>query len=358
MQNRLIIVFIIILLSGFCITINAQIKIREINQQKEKFYKNKEIKLDSTRNITIYPDIQRSSQYIGSKILFCPLSENSSAYGKCNDLYYYSGTNIEFVLTLNNEVARYKINSEILNIDSILVYYDKYDRKKSCYILSDSNKNRYLWNTSSLKIGTRDVLLIPYLNYVSQKYTGVKYTPNKNLRNTESQYMYDLTNIDTGEDETSIKNGEVFICTGVEFMKANYTTPLLNPFLILRSNNTTIRVSFMNKLIGTLFDNTTGFRPNIQKDFISIKDLNLHKVQQEKQISYLKNKYGETAYNLISNKKVKIGMTKEACLESWGKPIHINNTINSQGTWEQWVYNSGNYLYFKNGILESIQNIQ
>lgn len=54
---------------------------------------------------------------------------------------------------------------------------------------------------------------------------------------------------------------------------------------------------------------------------------------------------------------VSIGMTKEDVLaSSWGKPIRINTTTNKWGVSEQWVYGGGNYLYFQNGILESIRN--
>jgi hypothetical protein len=55
---------------------------------------------------------------------------------------------------------------------------------------------------------------------------------------------------------------------------------------------------------------------------------------------------------------VKIGMTKKQVIEnsSWGKPISINKTKNRYGVNEQWVYGDNNYLYFNNGVLESIQN--
>jgi hypothetical protein len=53
---------------------------------------------------------------------------------------------------------------------------------------------------------------------------------------------------------------------------------------------------------------------------------------------------------------VSIGMTKEDVLaSSWGKPDSVNTSIYSFGTHEQWVYGLGNYLYFKNGVLSSIQ---
>lgn len=54
---------------------------------------------------------------------------------------------------------------------------------------------------------------------------------------------------------------------------------------------------------------------------------------------------------------VSIGMSAErVLLSSWGKPEKINRTTNKFGESEQWVYGSGNYLYFRNGVLDSIQN--
>ena len=52
----------------------------------------------------------------------------------------------------------------------------------------------------------------------------------------------------------------------------------------------------------------------------------------------------------------RIGMTKgDVLASSWGKPSSVNTTINASGSREQWVYGDGYYLYFTNGVLESIQ---
>ncbi|MFD4706106.1 hypothetical protein ACFWM3_14730 [Gottfriedia sp. NPDC058432] len=52
----------------------------------------------------------------------------------------------------------------------------------------------------------------------------------------------------------------------------------------------------------------------------------------------------------------KIGMTKEKVIQlSWGKPYDINKTTNAYGVTEQWVYDGNKYLYFQDGILETIQ---
>lgn len=53
---------------------------------------------------------------------------------------------------------------------------------------------------------------------------------------------------------------------------------------------------------------------------------------------------------------VNLGMTDQDVLDSsWGKPRKINRTTNAYGVSEQWVYDGG-YLYFKDGVLTSVQN--
>jgi hypothetical protein len=60
------------------------------------------------------------------------------------------------------------------------------------------------------------------------------------------------------------------------------------------------------------------------------------------------------------NKKIfvpTIGMTKEEVLERlvWGKPDRINTTVTEYGKTEQWVYDSGMYIYFEDGVVTGIQ---
>jgi hypothetical protein len=56
---------------------------------------------------------------------------------------------------------------------------------------------------------------------------------------------------------------------------------------------------------------------------------------------------------------VKIGLTALEVTEGtrWGHPSHVNRTITAAGTREQWVYeHPRGYLYFRNGVLEAIQD--
>lgn len=58
----------------------------------------------------------------------------------------------------------------------------------------------------------------------------------------------------------------------------------------------------------------------------------------------------ETEY--VVSGEVHIGMEKELCELSWGKPDNINKTTYSFGVKEQWVYREKNaYLYFEDGKL-------
>ena len=58
----------------------------------------------------------------------------------------------------------------------------------------------------------------------------------------------------------------------------------------------------------------------------------------------------------ILKRRIDIGYTKDQCRFAWGAPERINRTTNIYGVSEQWCYGSGNYLYFDDGILTTIQN--
>lgn len=77
----------------------------------------------------------------------------------------------------------------------------------------------------------------------------------------------------------------------------------------------------------------------------------------KRQIAAAERKEQEADRKQKRSQGVRLGMTKEDVLaSSWGRPEKINTTTNVYGTHEQWVYGGGNYLYFENGVLTSIQN--
>jgi len=78
--------------------------------------------------------------------------------------------------------------------------------------------------------------------------------------------------------------------------------------------------------------------------------------QKELKQKYKKYKWSKKTWDCIFKGEVYIGMTKLQATLSWGEPKRVNRTSGSYGVHEQWVYEGRNYLYFKNGILETIQD--
>jgi len=59
--------------------------------------------------------------------------------------------------------------------------------------------------------------------------------------------------------------------------------------------------------------------------------------------------------NTIGEKKISIGMTRDQVIAAWGRPQRINTSTHSWGTHEQWVYDMTNFVYFRNDVMESLQ---
>lgn len=71
-------------------------------------------------------------------------------------------------------------------------------------------------------------------------------------------------------------------------------------------------------------------------------------------------KWSTAVWNNIKQRKAVIGMNKEMVAMAIGKPTTINTSQYAWGAFEQWVYPTStkyrsDYVYFKNGILSSIQ---
>lgn len=63
----------------------------------------------------------------------------------------------------------------------------------------------------------------------------------------------------------------------------------------------------------------------------------------------------------ILRRQIHVGMTMDQVKRAWGPPSSINRTLTSRSIREQWVYHPfgeahGNYVYFVDGIVTTIQN--
>lgn len=83
------------------------------------------------------------------------------------------------------------------------------------------------------------------------------------------------------------------------------------------------------------------------------------KKRQANKLQELLKKYPKEIADKILKKEIWIGMTREMCIDSWGKPEDINRTITTSTSSEQWVYDRWQgriYLYFSDGKLSGYQD--
>ena len=84
--------------------------------------------------------------------------------------------------------------------------------------------------------------------------------------------------------------------------------------------------------------------------------MNEIKAEQEKLAleKELTKKYGSTNAKAIINGHVLLGMTKEMCYLSWGQPYTVNKSTSHGIVTEKWVYDTLQFLVFKNGKVTMI----
>jgi hypothetical protein len=107
-----------------------------------------------------------------------------------------------------------------------------------------------------------------------------------------------------------------------------------------------------------IFDNTEGFmyrkHATIDKVPAEIKpELQQNNPPQDQpadRLSYLQKKYGpEMAARLYAGKIWK-GMTSQMVQDSWGTPLQVNSSVNTNPVRYEWVYKSSS-LYIENNTL-------
>lgn len=79
---------------------------------------------------------------------------------------------------------------------------------------------------------------------------------------------------------------------------------------------------------------------------LATKDLNIPRLMTKEEAEAYRIKFGNENWTVILEEKVRVGMTEEMVLLSWGAPEKVNRS----STGDQWVY-KGQFLYFTAGKL-------
>lgn len=207
------------------------------------------------------------------------------------------------------------------------------------------------WNTSSYHDDPA-MVLVPYW-VKQQQLKGKKFVTQRTF--TEKVDTH------TGEIYT-IRPFETWECIDVAFVNTSKDY-LVHLYYFLRNGDK--EVTFENREINDeqcfiteekyLFLEAEKQR---RKEEIERERLEHERMAKEEKIKHEKTMieiYGTKLGSYINNNQVVIGMTTKMCEESWGRPINVYTTYLQNQIYEQWVYDMGTYLYFKNGILTAIQ---
>lgn len=241
--------------------------------------------------------------------------------------------------------------------DVISVTYGKYSPK---FTLIETSSKDTIFFTSMNGFDNDNWVVQGYYEKAKQDYVGKTFILNNNGFRGDA-----LLSKETGRIIPDIPKGTEFLCTGIS-VKADggyYERGPERSNVILLFNNKDYGdcYLFLDKSFGGQRDRRTLDLFLTKEDYQ--KELALKEQQakerklalQKRQAAMIK-KYGKYYGTLISQGKVKIGMTREMCRQAWGEPDDINTTTGSFGKYEQWVYGYNSYLYFENGKLTTIQN--
>lgn len=267
--------------------------------------------------ITFYDHISSNSESIYKRRT--SISSNTDYNAVSGKYYYVNGFKSIIKKNFLGEKELYFI--ELKETESNDIIYIE--------IKEDDNINKYFSITG-------------YITKLKEMHVGEEYITKLDNRGTD--LVKGLCSFRDGQTNYNIKHGELFLCTDISFWEG---TPIF---------------VYENNVHGKCFIDVKYdkyYMKNRKIAELEKKTSEEHNIEFEKQIEKENKsiiaKYGKINGNLIIQGKVKIGFTKEMCIESWGKPESINKTTGKYGTHEQWVYEEGNYLYFDNGKLTTIQ---
>jgi hypothetical protein len=236
------------------------------------------------------------------------------------------------------------------------------------------------WYLKLLYQNRDTIYFVPYDNALHSPCGSVPFILTAFMEKSKNQFLNktfiekkDITtnDISTGE-EMSFSKGEKWDCTEITLVDLEnpqqmYYTPVL---ILKNSKGNEILVNFAECNFEGYSNRYAYEEINVGiNDFYTIAEYKLSRMQQQEQ-ERLKNqrqvkeeqrkqeilkKYGNYFGKLINNEKVAIGMTKEMCALSWGKPFRMDEITTESGKYELWQYDYKTFIYFEGNTLKIIK---
>lgn len=348
-MSRLRIILLLCILS--CQTVSAQVQLFDETVEKKECPKG--LPYDSLSNMRL----QEFGTLDNYKFTFDHLIGQTLMF--CGDPYSYMG-NRDFKVG-----GYYKVTGTLPD-----------DVRKGLYyrmILRDveTGERKEEGDLEAARFNTRWVVVGHYEKmkslYVGKKYV---YVGTKNVfMHNDWKKANGLISLETDTVTRGIAKESVWTCVGIQVKprkKANWIGDDMrfdrrSPIVLLFDNSTYgMHYCYLEADDGapykTLSKDALPYvcgRFQVKSSYDNLKVVSAESRAKRKAV--LTKKYGSFNAGLILEGRVRLGMTKAMCEESWGHPDDINRSIGSWGAHEQWVYGSS-YLYFEGNKLTAIQN--
>lgn len=339
-------------------------------------------------NISDYKSAHELLGLIGNKLFAFPLNKNYD--------YSYSKFSIK-LLTKKNKKDEYKIvNKEIyenllagkyVEVDDVVfggiknTSPEEWEQKNKfrsstplheveIYATEKTTGNKFIINAGEIKYFVAE----KYFENMKNKYLNKQLLNNKSFKYKKQNKSYEDIYSAAHSQPKPIEKEDIVKIVSIDFSFKS----LSYPSLTVKFDNTNEL-----ELDGFLFKNDYIDLEEYKRFYESysiykeqrIEEEKLAQIQEEEEYkkkeeewrkkiekeqaekyTRLTKTYGKAIADDMMKKNVRIGWTKQMCIESWGKPKDINKTTTQYSVREQWVYGNGNYLYFENGKLTTIQN--
>jgi hypothetical protein len=326
---------ILISLAIFFISLNNYSQITTTKIEKKESIKEKKT-YDGISDFEIFEDVEDYKQYIGQKIYttksYSPIYTSNGEY--CTDYYSKYFT----ILNVIEKLVRTSQGNE-------MTVSDVFELK------SEENGELYYYSLSRIK--DKSLILVPF------------FTNQKKIYENKTFYIVEMYNgfIDEATGN-QIRNNEELFGGGWKCEVTVLEEDSKLYYLMKNNSGFIIKYENIEEHIATKFTNISnlfGLAFMTVENYKSEKD----RIETEKQsrISIKNNdakklilKYGKIKGELISKHKVEIGMTKEMCIDSWGKPFNIDVVKTKGKTKETFIYyTSDRKLYFENNVLIKVK---
>lgn len=200
--------------------------------------------------------------------------------------------------------------------------------------------------------------IVSLVNYSKQNVRKAQFT-------ADTTRIFSLTKINVYEPEEIVDVQKRFDYNAKQYQYTHAQIELVSSFLSALPIRVEVGEIYWDEFSNEMIEVKTEYLSMPFKNYLQNKDsLIIRNINQgfenanNKRAFELYKKYDwEKNFCLLAAmRQIQIGMTDEMCRVSWGTPEDINKTVGSWGVHEQWVYGSGYYVYFENGILTSWQN--